>query len=303
MARPTDTELRTATIAERAAAKINLTLRVARRRPDGYHEIDSLVAFAQATGDDILLEPDGEPEVTVRGAFAGAIVGPNLLIATLSLLHREHPALRIGRVLLTKRLPVAAGLGGGSADAAALLRAVRRLNPDIADSVDWMGLAARLGADVPVCLAGEPARMRGIGERLSPVRALPLLPLVLANSLAAVPADKTARVFRALAAPTAPDPSCSSEDEPLTFPNRDRLLDYMAMQGNGLVTAACFVMPEITVVRTALAGAPGCLLAALTGAGPTCFGVFGSKAEADAVAASLSAHHPRWWIRAAEIGG
>src|SRR5215471_5589298 len=168
---------------ELARAKINLTLTVLGRRCDGYHDILSLVTFADV-GDRVTLLPGRDRQVTVSGSFASAIEGPNLLDKALDLLWRLQPNLRLGSVELEKALPVAAGLGGGSADAAALLRAVRQANPGHAAAIDWRGLAARLGADVPVCLAGKPAVMTGVGDQIAPLApSLALTPLacVLVN--------------------------------------------------------------------------------------------------------------------------
>src|SRR5690606_18933100 len=145
-------------ITELARAKVNLTLRVLGRRPDGYHELESLVSFADI-GDTVTLTVGAAPEVTVTGAFAMDIAGGNLVEAAMQRLARAEPRLRLGAIEIEKSLPVAAGLGGGSADAAAALRAVRRANPEIADAFDWHGFAARLGADVPVCFADAPALM------------------------------------------------------------------------------------------------------------------------------------------------
>ena len=147
------------TICELARAKINLTLTVLGRRQDGYHEIESLVTFAEA-GDRVLLHPGSAYSLASGGTFAGDIIGRNLLERAVHLLREAEPGLRLGAIELEKNLPVAAGLGGGSADAAALLRAVRKANPDRARAVPWEDIAARLGADVPVCLAGKPARQR-----------------------------------------------------------------------------------------------------------------------------------------------
>src|SRR6476646_10188178 len=184
---------------ETARAKINLTLTVLGRRLDGYHELESLVTFADI-GDRVVLHPGPDCRVTASGPFATDIEGPNLLNRTLALLREADRDLLLGAVELEKNLPVAAGVGGGSADAAAVLRAVRRVNPERAGSIDWHGLAARLGADVPVCLAEIPARMRGVGDRIEPLDAAhrpPPLAAVLVNARVPLP---TAQVFTALAA-------------------------------------------------------------------------------------------------------
>ena len=217
-------------IREIARAKINLTLSIVGRRPDGYHEIESLVTFADL-GDGVSLEPGSDARVTTSGPFAAAIDGPNLLEKALALLREIEPGLRLGTVALEKNLPVAAGLGGGSADAAALLRAVRRANPDLAMCVPWDAVAARLGADVPVCLTGKPALISGIGEKVEPLfYDLPPMAAVLVNPRLPL---STAAVYRALAAPPAP-PHRPPPAPPGPFAGLDALIDHMRARGNDL---------------------------------------------------------------------
>ncbi len=173
---------------EQARAKVNLTLRVRGRRADGYHELDSLVAFADV-GDTVSLTLGPERVVTVTGPFAAGIAGPNLLDRCLAFAGMATAPLQLGAVRLEKQLPVAAGLGGGSADTAALLRAIRRANdrPDAAAVDDWLRLAAQLGADVPVCLENRASFISGIGETVVPIANLPKLPAVLVNPCVPVP--------------------------------------------------------------------------------------------------------------------
>src|SRR5262245_41798278 len=159
-------------VRELARAKVNLTLAVRGRRSDHYHELVSLVTFA-AVHDVVTLDPGAGERLTVTGPFARFIDGENLISRTLALVREADPRLRLGSVQLVKNLPVAAGLGGGSADAAALLRAVRRANGDRAGTFPWQEVATRLGADVPMCLAGRPALVWGKGERIAPLRRLP----------------------------------------------------------------------------------------------------------------------------------
>jgi 4-diphosphocytidyl-2-C-methyl-D-erythritol kinase len=286
-------------IREIARAKVNLTLSVLGRRPDGYHEIESLVAFADF-GDVVLLEHGPKSDVTVSGPFAAAIDGPNLLERALLLLREAEPGLRLGAVSLEKNLPVAAGLGGGSADAAALLRAVRRANAPVADQVPWDEIAARLGADVPVCLASKAAVIAGIGEWVEPL-ALELPPMfaVLANPRQALP---TAAVYRALSASPVP-----ALRRPLTAPaffaGLDPLIKHMRARGNDLERPATSLLPVIADLKSALAELPGCLHAALSGSGPTCFGIFADEPGATNAAAQLAASKPHYWIRSTRLSG
>jgi 4-diphosphocytidyl-2-C-methyl-D-erythritol kinase len=288
-------------VIEPAWAKVNLTLRVRGRRPDGYHELESLIAFADI-GDRVRFEPSTRVGVHAIGPFAAAITGPNLLQVTLARLAEAEPRLVLGSVILEKLLPVAAGIGGGSADAAALLRAVRRANPALAGDVAWAGIAAGLGADVPVCLASEPALVRGIGEQISVVPGLPRLAVVLANPLAPVPPDKTARVFSKLGAPAVaatPEPSLVS---PTRLQSAASLIALMRNEGNDLLAAATAIVPEIAEVRVALAEQAGCLFAGLSGAGPSCFAVFPGPQEATGAADSLRRLRPNWWVAAGNLG-
>ncbi len=151
-------------IVECARAKINLTLSVVGRRSDGYHELRSLVVFADI-GDTVTLTLGAPPEVSVTGPFSADIAGRNLVAETLTRLAQAEPRFELGAVTIEKNLPVAAGLGGGSADAAAALRAIKRANPAISDTFDWMGFAAGLGSDVPVCFVNQPSLMWGRGEK------------------------------------------------------------------------------------------------------------------------------------------
>jgi 4-diphosphocytidyl-2-C-methyl-D-erythritol kinase len=299
-------------IREVARAKINLTLHVLGRRPDGYHEIESLVTFADI-GDQVTLHPGPDCRVAAVGPFAAEIDGPNLLEKTLLLLREVDGGLRRGAVELEKNLPVAAGLGGGSADAAALLRAVQTANPERAGAIDWHGLAARLGADVPVCLAGTPALIRGVGDRIEPLgRQLPPVAAVLVNPRVPLP---TARVFRTLAA-SSPSPRFSwregrdegrrqtpieEREEGTPAACLNALLTYTRARGNDLEPPAISLLPVIAAVKAAIAAQPGCRLAAMSGSGPTCFGVFDDVLSAARAADALALTHAGWWVRPARL--
>jgi 4-diphosphocytidyl-2-C-methyl-D-erythritol kinase len=273
---------------EQAPAKINLDLRVIGRRPDGYHELDSIVAFA-GCADRLTFAPDHELSLELKGPFAPALAGEydNLVLRAARRLadHAGCPA--HVRITLDKRIPVAAGLGGGSADAAATLRGLCRLWQLGLVVADLFPLALELGADVPVCLRSGPARMRGVGERIEPV-VLPALDLVLANPNRAV---STAQVFAGLGAIA---PTCT-RDQPIPSERGD-LLAWLRARGNELEAPARRLAPVIHEVIEALGGQPGCRLARMSGSGATCFGVFD-----DAPAAARAAHAIRrarsgWWV-------
>jgi 4-diphosphocytidyl-2-C-methyl-D-erythritol kinase len=284
-------------VRELAHAKINLTLEVLGKRPDGYHELESLVTFADIH-DVVTLDPGDGGSVTVAGPFAGYIGGENLLIRAIALLRAADPKLVLGSVRLDKHLPVAAGLGGGSADAAALLRAVRQANADRADGIAWSDIAARLGADVPVCLGARPAMIWGIGGKSAPVASLPQTSAVLVNPRLPL---ATADVFKALAAA----PVAAGRREPVA-PDLSRLVDlvaHMRAHGNDLERSAMALLPAIRDVKTALEAEPECRLAAMSGSGPTCFGIFADQAQATAAAARIAATHSGWWVKPAVLQG
>lgn len=280
-----------------APAKINLTLAVHGRRADGYHLLESLVVFA-GPADRVTLDTGGPVGLAgISGPFAAALEGRNLLSRTLELVASQHPTLRLGAVTLEKNLPVAAGIGGGSADAGVLLRLIREANPDYEAAVDWQSIALALGADVPVAMLACPAVMAGIGERVIPLGRISTLALVLVNPLVPVPATKTRDVFRALAAPradVAPEPMLPPHD-------RAGLEAFITARGNDLTAAAIGVVPAIEGVLSALATTPECRLARLSGAGPTCFGLFDDIAAARSAAGWLAARHPGWWVSEAIV--
>jgi 4-diphosphocytidyl-2-C-methyl-D-erythritol kinase len=281
-------------ITEVARAKVNLTLEVIGRRPDGYHELASLVAFADI-GDTLTLDIDRAIDVSAGGPFAPSIAGENLIAVTLRRLLEAEPRLALGHMHVDKQLPVAAGIGGGSADAAAVIRAVRRANPDLAASIDWARIGAGLGADVAVCLESKTAWMTGIGEVVTPMRGWPALQAVLVNPMVPAPIDKTAQVFRRLGA-------AALGDDPAPYPpgSGETAIDFMASRGNNLERAAMAVMPIVAAIKTALLGIPGCRYAAVSGGGPTCFGIFDNPQIAAHI---LNEQEPSWWVRAVTLGG
>ncbi|MGQ0456393.1 MAG: 4-(cytidine 5'-diphospho)-2-C-methyl-D-erythritol kinase [Hyphomicrobium sp.] len=288
-------------ISEFAPAKINLTLEVLGRRADGYHEIASLVTFARNVGDDVRLRFDPQRPIVVTGPNAGAIGDRNLAEEAFRLFAiAAAPDRPVAMIELEKRLPVAAGVGGGSADAAAMLRLLRRAYPDIAGRIDWLDLARRLGADVPVCFGNEAAIMAGTGEKIAPVALPGLTAAVLVNPNVAVPPDKTARVFQALKAPLLA--TVPREESIPTFKDPASLLDYVIARKNALETPAISLFAPITDVLAALHATDGCRVARLSGAGPTCFGIYDSSDEAGVAARAIGAARPHWWVRTAELG-
>jgi len=281
--------------AEKAPAKINLTLRVLGRRADGYHDIESLVAFA-GVGDALTFTPGDDLALTVGGPTAAAAgdVANNLVLTAAHALAERVAGLRLGRFTLSKRLPVAAGLGGGSADAAAALRLLARANSLAPDDPNLVQAARATGADVPVCLDPRTRRMRGIGDILSDPLDLPRLFALLVNPGVAV---ATADVFAALAAPPA------GQSAPAALPEGDALLAEVARGRNDLEAPAIELEPAIAVVLAVLRKLPGCRLARMSGSGATCFGLFDSSRAASAAARTLRVGYPAWWVRSTVLGG
>ena len=285
------------TITERARAKLNLTLRVLGRRADGYHFLESLIAFADVA-DNVTFAPGAVREVHMTGPYAAAIAGGNLVDTALDRIAEADPQALLGRVAVEKRLPIAAGIGGGSADAAAVLRAVRHANP--AASINWQSIAASLGADVPVCLADRTSLVWGIGEHLEPAGKLPRLDAVLVCPLSASPFGKTKSVFGQLSVSRAAEAAAPA---PLpAFTGRAALVDYMRSIGNDLRAPAHAVLPESAAAEAALAALPDCLYVSLSGAGPTSYGIFADATGAAVAAEQLRAHHPNWWVAATKLG-
>ena len=280
------------TITEIAAAKVNLTLHVLGRRPDGYHELESLVAFA-GIGDEVTLDTSRSTSLEVTGPFAAAIEGENLITRALAMLAGLERNLVLGSVRLDKRLPVAAGLGGGSADAAALLRCVRRANPSAAGRIDWSTIAARLGADVSVCLEKGAAIMTGVGERVALVTDFEPLPTVLVNP--GVPLS-TRAVFEALAAPPVSAGTPVAESVDTRSP-----VDWIGQRRNDLERPASRLAPAVLEVLHAIRRTPGCRLARMSGSGPTCFGIYRTTEETQQAARIIRAASPAWWVAATEL--
>lgn len=287
---------------ERAPAKVNLTLRVLGRRPDGYHEIDSLVVFA-TVGDALGFTPGKKLDLAVRGptAVAAGDIADNLVLKAVNALAARTDGLKVGHFVLSKRLPVAAGLGGGSTDAAAALRLLAMHNRIALDDDRLIAAARATGADVPVCLDPQPRLMRGIGEVLSQPLRLPGLPALLINPRVSV---ATKDVFTALRAPPlAQSKPSASADAAWAGGGRQELIDFVARHGNDLEPPAIALHPAIAQALAALRALAGCRLARMSGSGASCFGLFDSNRAAAAAARVLRAAHPQWWIRPTVLGG
>lgn len=270
-----------------APAKINLALHITGQRADGYHLLDSLVAFA-GLGDEIRVAPAESLSLQIGGPFAAGLPADerNLVLRAARLLAPGRGA----RIALHKALPVASGIGGGSADAACTLRALAALwqcpLPDLAEVL-------RLGADVPACLMGGALRMTGIGEGLAPLPALPAAHVVLVNPGIGL---ATPEVFGALE---------RRDNPPLPrtlprFADAGTLAGWLALQRNDLESPAMRLQPVIGTVLEALRAAEGCLFARMSGSGATCFGLFAGEAAAADAAARLGAV-PGWWGAAAPL--
>jgi 4-diphosphocytidyl-2-C-methyl-D-erythritol kinase len=282
--------------AEKAPAKVNLTLRVLGRRVDGYHEIESLVAFA-GVGDAVTFTPGGALALAVGGPTAAAAgdVADNLVLKAARALAERVEGLKLGRFTLSKRLPVSAGLGGGSADAAAALRLLARANRMTPDDPRLMQAARATGADVPVCLDPRARLMCGIGDILSDPLDLPRLFALLVNPGVAV---ATKDVFAALNVPPAePMAQAGAPAESA------RLLAEITNGRNDLEGPAIELEPAIAQVLAVLRNLPGCRLARMSGSGATCFGLFDSTRAASAAARTLRVGYPAWWTRATVLGG
>jgi 4-diphosphocytidyl-2-C-methyl-D-erythritol kinase len=274
-------------VAEAAPAKVNLYLRVTGRRADGYHLLDSLAVFA-AAADRVTAAEDDTLSLDVVGPEAGALAGEadNLVLRAARALAQATGREARGRLTLEKHLPVASGIGGGSADAAAALRALDALWGTGLGVAGLREVAGGLGADVPVCIAGRPARMQGIGEVLTEAPALPGFGLLLVNPRIAL---ATPAVFRA---------RTGGFSSPAALPTRladaAALADWLRPLGNDLEVAAISLCPAIAEVLAAIAAQPGCLLARMSGSGATCFGLFPDAATARDAAAAM----PGGWWRA-----
>lgn len=275
-------------IVERAHAKINLYLHITGRRPDGYHHLDSLFVYVELA-DVLTIRPSADLTLAVHGPFAAGLTGDDNLVARAA--RRLGEAFGIppcGAITLDKEIPLAAGLGGGSADAAAMLRALPKLWRREAPRTVLEEIALHLGADVPAALDQRPVYVSGVGELRQPAGRLPEFYLALTNPGIALP---TAEVFKRWAGMNLPF------TEPLTAPLPEDFAGFIAALRagrNDLEASAVAIAPEVGDVLKAMAGLPGCRLARMSGSGATCFGVFERRGEAEAAALSLAVDRG-WW--------
>lgn len=287
------------TFVEAAPAKVNLALHVTGRRADGYHELESLVVFADVA-DEIVARPAKADSLKVTGPFAAAAGSgeTNLVARAVTAFRARWPHHVPGglAVELHKNLPVAAGLGGGSADAAAMLRLMARLGEAPIAPAELAAVALTLGADVPSCLFSRPCEVRGVGEIIHPLRDFPSTHIVLVNPLVPV---VTADVFRRLT--SRDNPPLPPLPQPLTRPAQLAL--WLKETRNDLEPAAIALVPVIGELIAEMAGLDGCVLARMTGSGGTVFGLFGSAAQAHQAAHDLRETRHGFWVAAAPVTG
>ncbi|TDH64602.1 4-(cytidine 5'-diphospho)-2-C-methyl-D-erythritol kinase [Dankookia rubra] len=278
---------------EAAPAKVNLYLHVTGRRADGYHLLDSLAVFGPAA-DGLALAPADDLSLTLEGPFGAALDAEldNLVLRAARALAEAAGMPARAALRLDKRLPVASGIGGGSADAAAALRGLGRLWGLGLGEARLAAIAAPLGADIPVCVASRPARMQGVGEVLSAAPAIPGCGLLLVNPGVAL---ATPAVFKARAGGFTPPAAL-----PAAWPDAAAMAACLASLRNDLEAPAIALCPMVAEVLAALRALPGCLLARMSGSGATCFGLFADAAAARAAAMRLPGE---WWRDAGGLYG
>lgn len=279
-----------------APAKINLFLHVGDKRKDGFHDLQSLVVFAEI-GDVLRVEPANDLSLTIEGRFAGGLSAgaDNLIMRAANALSAYAAGKPGAHFVLEKNLPVASGIGGGSADAAAAMRALVELWGLSLSHDELLGIAASLGSDVPVCVESKPAWMEGRGERLTPAGIIPNTAMVLLNP--GVPVS-TAQIFQNLKTRSGTDRNFGG------IPDADRaqIAAYAARYHNDLEAPARALTPQIDEMLAALS-ARGAALARMSGSGATCFGLFDDDGHAHDAARALSRDHPDWWVVATRIAG
>ena len=279
-----------------APAKINLYLHVTGKRNDGYHLLDSLMAFAEC-GDVIEVEAANDLSLSISGPFGeGLPTGPdNLVMQAAEKLRQLAGGTKGARIKLQKNLPVASGIGGGSADAAAVLKALCQLWNVFPTENDLMALALSLGADVPICLTGKASFVSGIGEIITPVPTFPRVPMVLVNPAVAV---ATPSIFKARQ-------GGFSDHSPFAeiCKTANQLVEHIGLRSNDLMAPAIQIASIIEVVLEGLSGQDGILLSRMSGSGATCFGLFDNHQNAHQAARSLKSLYPGWWVERTELFG
>ena len=288
---------------EEGRAKVNLTLRVVGRRIDGYHDLESVVAFADCA-DRLSLTPGSELTLKTSGPLAQACgeTSENLVLKAARLLGERVPDLKAGSFTLEKVLPVAAGIGGGSADAAAALRLLAQLNDLAHDDKRLLAVALATGADVPVCLASRACDMTGVGETLMPL-SLPIMPCVMVNPRVPV---ATKDVFAALGLRhgellVGAADVFSGTDWPEAGASVEDWVEVLAASANDLEAPAMRIQPVIGEVIAALNATNGAWLARMSGSGATCFAIYENTADAGRAAEKIRRDHPGWWVHSGTL--
>jgi 4-diphosphocytidyl-2-C-methyl-D-erythritol kinase len=271
---------------ELAPAKVNLFLHVGETRPDGYHELESLVAFAHI-GDVLRIEPAEELSLSLAGPFAGKLDDcDNLVLKAARALAQASGVRKGARMVLYKVLPVASGIGGGSSDAAAALRGLADLwDIDFTDD-SLREIGATIGSDVPVCVARAPSWMAGRGEKVTVLDGVAVPPMVLVNPGVAVPTGEVFRALKARRGVGTPRPGPGGTDD---------LLEYLKTTANDLEAPARKIAPAVGEVLDALSASQGVRLSRMSGSGATCFALFENAADALAAVDAIEAARPEWW--------
>jgi 4-diphosphocytidyl-2-C-methyl-D-erythritol kinase len=291
------------TLIDEGRAKVNLTLRVVGRRTDGFHDLESVVAFADCA-DRLTLTPGSELTLQMSGPLAQACgeTSDNLVLKATRLLAERVPGLKSGSFTLDKVLPVAAGIGGGSADAAAALRLLAKLNGLSLDDERLLEVALATGADVPVCLASRACDMTGVGDTLTPL-SLPIIPCVMINPCVPVP---TKDVFKALGLRNGELLVGATDvfrgtDWPEAGASVEDWVEVLAASSNDLEAPATRIQPVIGEVISALNATNGAWLARMSGSGATCFALYENTADAGRAAEKIRRDHPGWWVHAGTL--
>lgn len=290
---------------EFAPAKINLSLHICGKRPDGYHLLHSLVAFARDIGDTITIKPSQTLELEITGPYAGYLdktaydttrTSGNLVIRAAYALADMSGIPLTAHITLEKNLPVSSGIGGGSSDAAALIKALSAFWNIAPDKNALRPILSALGADLPVCYEQQTSIMEGIGEIITPYHGLPALPVILINPLIPCP---TKNVFGRFNGQFTPLPAVL----PPAFANVQEFTGFIQAEcRNDLQPPAIEAVPEIKNILAALEKTENCMLARLSGSGATCFGIYPTPQSAASTARILQENHKNWWIKAGTLG-